>query len=137
MSHPVDARFGSARRLLNARDYSAVFDGCEARASHRYLLLLARTNARQTHRLGLVIARKHVRLAVQRNRVKRLAREFFRTLPVDTAPPLDVILLARRGIDHLENSELSTILRQQWHRLVRHINQPESTTGRGSTCNVC
>ena len=129
MSHPVDARFGSARRLLNARDYSAVFDGCEARASHRYLLLLARTNARQTHRLGLVIARKHVRLAVQRNRIKRIAREFFRTLPT-SEPSLDVVLLTRRGIDQLDNAELSTILQQQWQKLGRHFPKPEPETSR-------
>jgi len=39
-----DASFGKARRLLNANDYSRVFDGSEARASHKHLLLLAITN---------------------------------------------------------------------------------------------
>ncbi|MCB1676766.1 MAG: ribonuclease P protein component [Halioglobus sp.] len=119
-----DARFSKARRLLNARDYSRVFDDCEARAANKYLLLLARPNGGPAHRLGLVIAKKNVRLAVQRNRIKRVAREFFRTLPADTGPSLDTVLLARRGIDHLENAELSTILRQQWHKLVRHSSQP-------------
>jgi len=124
-----DASFGKARRLLNANDYSRVFDGSEARASHKHLLLLAKTNRESGHRLGLVIAKKYVRLAVHRNRIKRTAREFFRTLP-DSEPHLDVVLLARRGIGQLDNAELSSILRQQWQKLVRHTSTTESRTSR-------
>ena len=119
----ADNRFGKASRLLNANDYSRVFDGAEARASHKHLLLLARTNDQPGHRLGLVIAKKNVRLAVQRNRIKRIAREVFRNLP-PSEPTLDIILLARRGLDQLDNTELSTILRQQWQKLVRHASKP-------------
>jgi ribonuclease P protein component len=123
----ADASFGKARRLLNARDYSRVFDGAEARASHRHVLLLARTNHRPGHRLGLVIAKKNVRLAVQRNRIKRIAREVFRTSP-ESEPALDVVLLARRGLDRLDNAELSTILRQQWQKLICHASKPSQGT---------
>ncbi len=121
---PADYRFGKARRLLNAGDYSRVFDGAEARASHKHLLLLAKPNQEPGHRLGLVIAKKNVRLAVQRNRIKRVAREVFRVMPA-TEPCMDVVLLARRGLDQLDNAELSTILQQQWQRLVRHMSQPD------------
>jgi len=125
----TDAGFGKARRLLTAKDYSRVFDGAQARASHRHLLLLAAENDRPGHRLGLVIAKKNVRLAVQRNRIKRVAREFFRHVP-ESEPPMDVVLLARRGIGQLDNAELSSILRQQWQKLVRHSSNPESSTNR-------
>lgn len=124
----TDNSFGKARRLLNAKDYSQVFDGAEARSSHKHLLLLARANSKPRHRLGLVIAKKNVRLAAQRNRIKRIAREVFRNLP-DTEPSLDVILLARRGLDQLDNETLSTILRQQWQKLIRHASKPSQGTG--------
>jgi len=127
----ANASFGKARRLLNAKDYSRVFDGAEVRASHKHLLLLAKKNIGPWHRLGLVIAKKNVRLAVQRNRIKRVAREFFRTLP-PSETPLDVVFLARRGIGQLDNSELSTILQQQWQKLVRHASKLESSTNRDS-----
>ena len=123
-NQPADHRFGKARRLLNATDYSRVFDGAEARASHKHLLLLAKTNDEPGHRLGLVIAKKNVRQAVQRNRVKRVAREVFRQLPQDE-PTLDVVLLARRGLDQLDNAELSSILQQLWQKLVRHASQTD------------
>ena len=124
-----DGRFPKAKRLLNAGDYSRVFDRADAKASHKYLLLLARQNSGTEHRLGLVIAKKNVRLAVQRNRIKRIAREFFRTLPA-SEPSLDVVLLTRRGIDQLDNAELSTILQQQWQKLGRHFPKPEPETSR-------
>jgi ribonuclease P protein component len=90
-------------------------------------LLLARPRSEPGHRLGLVIAKKNVRLAVQRNRIKRVAREFFRNLP-DNDPAMDVVLLTRRGIDQLDNAELSSILLQQWQKLGHNIPRPESTT---------
>jgi ribonuclease P protein component len=122
-------RFTRAQRLLTAKDFSRVFEGAEARASHKHFLLLARTNDLPGHRLGLVIAKKNVRLAVQRNRVKRLAREFFRSLPPGTTA-MDVVLLARKGLAELDNNELSSILRQQWQRLERHIDRESAKSNR-------
>ncbi|MBT4520594.1 MAG: ribonuclease P protein component [Halieaceae bacterium] len=112
-----DYSFNKSKRLLTANDYNRVFKGTEAKASHRHLLLLARINNRSNHRLGLVIAKKNVRLAVQRNRVKRISREFFRTLG-QSEVNLDVVLLSRRGLGELDSTQLSSILRQQWQKLV-------------------
>lgn len=111
-----DARFGPSRRLRKAREYHHVFEHTDARASHRHLLLLARSNDFDHHRLGLVIAKKHIRRAVDRNRVKRLAREFFR-LQETGAPHMDVVLIARRGLGELDNEAIFTILRRQWDKL--------------------
>ena len=122
---PADSRFGKTKRLLKARDYNRVFERPDGRASHQHLLLLGRFNGLDNHRLGLVIARKNVRLAVQRNRIKRLAREFFQVLP-DTDACMDVVLLARRDMDKLDNAELSSILQHQWQRLV-HVSAHTST----------
>lgn len=126
-----DASFSKAKRLLNAKDYSRVFDDAQAKASHKYLLLLAKSNTGPGHRLGLVIAKKNVRLAVQRNRIKRIARELFRSLPASETP-MDVVLLTRRGIDQLDNAELSSILLQQWQKLERHASKTNSYPGRNS-----
>lgn len=115
----ADASFSKNKRLLNARDFSQVFDAPDCKASAKQLLLLARANKTTHHRLGLVIAKKNVRLAAQRNRIKRVAREFFRQLP-PTDTGLDVVLLARRGLDQLDNAELSSILQHQWRKLTRH-----------------
>jgi ribonuclease P protein component len=68
--------------------------------------------------LGLVIAKKHVKLAVHRNRLKRLIRESFR-LRQEFMPPLDIIVLARKGMGDLDNAAVSLMLDQQWNRLCK------------------
>ena len=108
--------FSRDDRLLNAADYKRVFDDVDIRASHKHFLLLGRYNNLNSNRLGLVIAKKHVRHAVQRNRIKRVTREFFRCCPA-TEVSLDVIVLARQGVDRLDNAALSAVLRQQWLKL--------------------
>ena len=109
--------FSGEDRLPDAGAFSRVFNSASARASHKYLLLLATPNTLGHHRLGIIVARKNVRLAVQRNRFKRITREFFRTQP-GQEPGLDVIVMARKGVDALDNETLSSILRQQWQKLL-------------------
>jgi ribonuclease P protein component len=111
-----DHRFPREHRLLDACAYSRVFDAVDARASHRHLLILAARNDLPHHRLGVIVARKNIRLAVDRNRFKRITREFFRTRAFEP-PGLDIIVMARRGADSLDNKSLSTILRHQWQML--------------------
>ncbi|MEP5765872.1 MAG: ribonuclease P protein component [Halieaceae bacterium] len=111
-----DFSFTRKDRLLDASAYSRVFDGAETKASHKHLLLLAISNDLGHHRLGLIVAKKNIRLAVQRNRFKRIAREFFRQCP-ESRQGMDVIVMARKGADLLDNHSLSTILRQQWLKL--------------------
>jgi len=115
----TDTCFGKKKRLLNTGDYGRVFDKPDARASHQHVLLLVRINDKPEHRLGLVIAKKNVRSAVQRNRIKRVTREFFRHLP-GSEPYLDVVLLVRQGVGLLDNAALSSILQQQWQKVIRH-----------------
>jgi ribonuclease P protein component len=113
--------FGKQRRLLTSSDFSAVFNDAPFRASHPQFLILARPSNVHNARLGLVIAKKNVRLAVERNRIKRIARESFRLQ--HNMPPIDAIVLARRGADSLSNSELQQILNSLWKRVARKAQQ--------------
>tara|TARA_R110000787_G_scaffold162778_2_gene276150 strand:- start:678 stop:1082 length:405 start_codon:yes stop_codon:yes gene_type:complete len=124
----TSASFGKSRRLLTAGQYRAVFDDAAVKVSHRNLLLLARITDHPQSRLGLVIAKKNVRKAVQRNRIKRVARELFRQLP-PADPPLDVVLLARRGLDELDNTALFAALGEQWQKLARNAARTPQTRG--------
>lgn len=108
--------FSKQLRLLNSSDFQAVFDDAPFRASHKHLLILARPNNRRFPRLGLVIAKKNIRLAAQRNRIKRLVRETFR-LQQQQLAGIDAVVLARRGMDELDNQQLNQQLNQQWQRV--------------------
>ena len=105
--------FPKASRLLNAADYSAVFDKTHFKVSCRYFLILGRFSSDETSRLGLIVAKKHIPTAVQRNRVKRLIRTSFRSL--DPLPRhLDLVVLVRKGADKIHNRQAFALLNTLW-----------------------
>ncbi len=114
--------FSKHHRLLNAGDFQAVFNDAPYRASHPNLLILARPGQGDHARLGLVIAKKHIRKAVQRNRIKRLVREYVRLHQAQLGS-IDAVFLARRGLDDLENDELQRLLHKQWSRVAKKAAQ--------------
>ncbi|MFT6915284.1 MAG: ribonuclease P protein component [Motiliproteus sp.] len=111
--------FPRSSRLLNAGDYRAVFNGAQLKVSDRNLLILATPSQLSHPRVGLVIAKKNVRLAVQRNRVKRIIRESFR-LQNSELPNLDIVVLARRGLGDLDNPALQRLIEHSWQRLSKY-----------------
>lgn len=113
--------FGKSRRLLNAADYKAVFDGCEWKVSTKEHLCLSKRNSLNSPRLGLVIAKKNVKLAVHRNRIKRVIRDSFR-LHQHNLPNIDIIILARRGLGDKTNTELHAEFANTWRRLSKKAN---------------
>lgn len=67
-------------------------------------------------RLGLAISRKHARRAVDRNRIKRIAREAFRVRR-QQLPPVDIIVLSRAGVTEADRAAL----RSELDRLLENL----------------
>lgn len=114
--------FPRSARLLNAGDYKSVFDDATFRVSSRHALLLARHNETGCSRLGLVIAKKHVRRAVDRNRLKRRAREHFRRHPLSR--DCDLVFLARSGLHDLTADKLDALFIETWQKLEKQLCRP-------------
>jgi len=122
MTAMPDMGFGRSKRLLTKAAYKAVFDDSPYRVSHRNLLMLARPNGLKEARLGLIVAKKNVRLAVKRNHIKRVVRDSFR-LNQQTVETLDIIFLARRGLDKLEPAVQQKLLLESWRKLSRQMSK--------------
>ncbi len=110
--------FGREKRLLTPQQFKAVFDSASNKVSSKSVLLLARDNQLKHPRLGLVIGKKSVKLAVERNRIKRQIRESFRHSQ-DRLDGVDIVIVARRGIADLSNIELRQQFDKMWKRLAR------------------
>jgi ribonuclease P protein component len=77
------------------------------------LTVLAEKNALPFPRLGLAISKKNVRRAVDRNRVKRLIREYFR-LDNNRTVNVDFVVMARHGISKASNKQIAHSLAKHW-----------------------
>ncbi len=64
-------------KILKAGEYATIFKGGTL-ARGKYWQVIARPLKASKPRLGLAISKKNYRLAVDRNRFKRIAREVFR-----------------------------------------------------------
>ena len=120
-----DLSFGRDKRLIKPADYRRVFNAPLIKAHHKYAMVLAVPNGQAHGRLGLVVAKKHAKLAVQRNRIKRLTREFFRKTGQDSS--LDCVFLCKPGIIDLTNAELTTVLDVLWSKLLGSLHKISGT----------
>jgi ribonuclease P protein component len=78
--------------LTGTDDFSSVFSFRKAIKSANFLLhYRPRSEQDESARLGLVIAKRHLRRSVDRNLVKRLAREIFRGQCLGL-PPCDLVI---------------------------------------------
>jgi ribonuclease P protein component len=103
-------------KLLNKKEFSWVFDKATYKASNRHCLILAREGQIDRPRVGLVIAKKHIKKAVQRNRIKRLIRESFR-YNQHHLHKIDAIVLSRNGMGELDNPAIYRMLNQLWQKI--------------------
>jgi ribonuclease P protein component len=109
-------------RLLTAGDYRRVFDCAVYKVHGKGLMALAKPNTLGHPRLGLVFSKRNVRLAVDRNRLKRLVRESIRLTKHDL-PAVDIVVLARRGSGELDNDTLRRQLQGMWRRLNKDVRK--------------
>ena len=99
-------------------------------------MVIARRNDAGRARLGLAISRRRAPRAVDRNRIKRLIRESFRTEVLAASPhpdpdiaPLrvdycaDYVVLARSATRHVDNARLFNSLSRHWQALARILKE--------------
>ena len=77
--------------------------GCKYNTPHFVLLVLE--NSVKNSRLGITVTRK-VGNAVERNRLKRVVREFFRKSN-NEYPVMDYSIIVKRGSTFLSSSEIT------------------------------
>jgi ribonuclease P protein component len=108
-------KFDASRRLKTPADYRRVFADNRRVAANGFVILAA-PGATKHARLGIAISRRCARTAVLRNRLKRVARESFRAV-ASYLPPLDIVVVCRRGNTAPRTDRLSDALTGAWEQL--------------------
>lgn len=112
----ADQRLPGSCRLAGPHDYGRVFEKPCVRIPLGRILVLARKGDADCPRLGLVVSRRALRRASSRNRFKRLVRESFRRHR-GRMQVMDLVVIARRGVDEWPGRDVSRALERGWRRL--------------------
>lgn len=116
--------FSRELRLLTPSHFENVFQQAIPAVSPQ-LTLLARFNSVDHPRLGITVAKKRVKKAHDRNRVKRIIRESFR-LNQHAMPDIDIVVVAKSGLDSMTNQQLDALLSKLWKKLIHRCKQSQS-----------
>ncbi|MDH5517026.1 MAG: ribonuclease P protein component [Gammaproteobacteria bacterium] len=110
-----NAHFPKCAKLLKPAEFKRVFNAAK-KVSDRHLTVFYSANDLNQPRLGLAISKKVSKRAVDRNRIKRLARETFRLQQPDLQYS-DCIVLARPSAVKVDNKELNASFNKLWNKL--------------------
>ncbi|MGP1958437.1 MAG: ribonuclease P protein component [Arsenophonus sp. ER-NS5-MAG3] len=113
----VKFSFPKKLRLLTSIYFNYVFQKSH-RASSPEITILGRFNNLGYSRLGLSISKKNIKRAHERNRIKRLVREYFRLHQYELSS-MDFIVLIRKGVIYLNNKEIIKVLDKLWRQHYR------------------
>ena len=113
-------KFSRQSRLLKPAEFKLVFQK-PFRSGDECFRVLARDNEIDNHRLGMAMSKKACAKAVDRNRIKRVVREHFRTkiaarLADNT---LDFVVMPTKKTATQSNKILNESLATHWQRLIR------------------
>lgn len=122
-SSTPDSTFPRAARLLTPRDFAALRTGSRRFGGAR-LTAQIKPNDRDTARLGLAVSRRVSKLAVERNRIKRVARDSFRRHRAALGA-FDILLIANPPASSADNAQLRADLEEMWRRIAA-LNAPEA-----------
>lgn len=109
--------FAREARLLSGVEFKRVFAARQVESNRYFRIHWAANGQDGPHgpRLGLAIGKRVVRRAVDRNRIRRIARETFRVMRC-RLQAADYVVLARPPAVEAEKKVLKVALDQLWLR---------------------
>ncbi|NOU41384.1 MAG: ribonuclease P protein component [Methylotenera sp.] len=104
-------------KMIKTDDFSSVFN-FRKRISTQYLAMHFQPNLHQRPRLGLVVGKKTAKLAVDRNYMRRILREFFR-LKQHEICHVDLIIRVQKKFTKSDFTQI----KQEFDMLISKLNQ--------------
>ena len=102
MHRELNQKFSSKNKLTNPAQFDQVFKKNSKTLKTEEFLFLSTDNFMGKNRLGIIVGKKNVSLSVERNRLRRLIREGFRTI-LPSRLGIDLVVLVRSGVKHNKN----------------------------------
>jgi ribonuclease P protein component len=103
--------FGKDERIRKRQDYLRIYQYGVRSYTERFTIITC-PNESGRRRLGMTVGKKAGN-AVQRNRIKRLLREFFRLNKSRLPASQDIVIIAKKGIAPLAYDDVYTELERR------------------------
>ena len=110
-------RFTKKAKLIKTDEFSSVFN-FRKRISAKFLAVHYQPNTLEHPRLGLVVGKKIAKLAVHRNYMRRVLREFFRTQQ-HVINHADLVIRVQKTFEKKDFVQI----KQEFDALIIKINQ--------------
>ena len=121
--------FRPRQRILRAEEFDDLKESGQRVSSHIAIMNWRLSTERDYSRLGMVISKKQIgKRSVVRHRARRLLRESFRLLQNKISKPVDVVLVARKGINDCRQGEVE----RELMRMLRRAGVVEKTARKRS-----
>lgn len=108
-------------KMIKTDEFSSVFN-FRKRISAQYLAIYYQPNKQQRARLGLVVSKKTAKLAVNRNYMRRVLREFFRVQQHEICH-VDLIIRVQKKFGKVDFFQI----KQELNSLITKLNQRVNT----------
>jgi ribonuclease P protein component len=119
VTEPLRFLLKKADRILKRSEFLGLSETGRRLSAYFFIALVAPAKGERS-RIGITVSRK-VGGAVERNRIKRLAREAFRLNRHLFSRPLDICLIARRAAAEQPNRAIAVALKDLYDNLPRKI----------------
>lgn len=110
-------RFKKETKLIKTDEFSSVFN-FRKRISAKFLVVHYKPNTTMNPRLGLVVAKKIAKLAVDRNYMRRVLREFFRVQQHEINHA-DLVIRVQKKFEKQDFIQI----KQEFDALIAKVNQ--------------
>ena len=133
----ISQSFSKENRILNSKEFSDVFDRAQYRVGCSEFLVLAIDSSLSSSRMGMVVGKKNTRLAVNRNKSKRIFRESFRKIAISmfSKDCLDIVIITRPGVIKCSSEELFGQLSTVWLKLREKVSKVRNSVLAKPHCN--
>ena len=126
-------RLRKSQRLLDSRDFRRVSRKGRRISGNAFVMLFSpqgdQAPAAKTHRLGMSVSRR-VGNAVNRNRIKRCVREWYRISGSKVPAGSDYVIIARGPAAELSGTEIQDALDELAKKARRRIDEINLSAGR-------
>lgn len=111
--------FQKENRLLKSEDFAFVFKK-PLKVSGESFDIYVRPNKLSLARLGLAVPKKAIKLAVTRNRIKRVFREYFRA-EQSSLNGFDVVIVVKKPMGIVEHKKQASVVAAHWQCMMGRL----------------